>query len=151
VNNVFSVPARLQSLGVNALSISESLIGIVTQRLIRRVCLHCRTADDSPPDARPASLRSRLGDSPLYRAVGCPHCRQTGYFGRLPAYEILLVDTAVSQWIAAGAGRHTLKGVLSAENHVGMLDICARRLLEGDTTLEEFHRVFGVFDEMAVR
>jgi len=57
----------------------------------------------------------------------------------------------VSQWIAAGAGRHTLKGVLSAENHVGMLDICACRLLEGDTTLEEFHRVFGVFDEMAVR
>lgn len=151
VNNVFSVPARLQSLGVTALSISESLIGIVTQRLIRRLCVHCRTPDLSPAEARPTSLRSRLGDSPVYRAVGCPHCRETGYFGRLPAYEILLVDTAVSQWIAAGAGRHALKGVLSPENHVGMLDICARRLLEGETTLEEFHRVFGVFDEMAVR
>ncbi len=151
VNNVFSVPARLQSLGVSALSISESLIGIVTQRLIRRLCPHCRVLDESAPDERPASLRSRLGASPLYRAVGCAHCRETGYFGRLPAYEILLVDTAVSQWIAAGAGRHALKGILSAENHVGMLDICARRLLDGDTSLEEFHRVFGVFDEMSVK
>jgi hypothetical protein len=44
-----------------------------------------------------------------------------------------------------------LKGVLTPENHIAMLDICARRLLDGDTSLEEFHRVFGVFDEMTVR
>jgi general secretion pathway protein E len=151
VNNVFSVPARLQSLGVTPLSISESLIGVVTQRLIRRLCVHCRTLDESPESERPASLRSSLGGRPLYRPVGCPRCRDSGYFGRVPAYEILLVDTAVSQWIAAGAGRHALKGVLSPENHVGMLDICTRRLLDGDTSLDEFHRVFGVFDEMSVR
>ena len=150
VNNVFSVPARLQSLGVSALSISESLIGVVTQRLIRRLCLHCRVPDDSPIAERPLSLRGRLGNSPLYRAVGCQQCRDTGYFGRLPAYELLLIDTAVSQWIADGAGRHALKGVLNQENHVAMLDVCARRLLEGDSSLEEFKRVFGVFDEMTV-
>ena len=151
VNNVFSVPARLQSLGVTPLSISESLIGVVTQRLIRRLCVHCRTLDESPESERPASLRSSLGGRPLYRPVGCTRCRDSGYFGRVPAYEILLVDTAVSQWIAAGAGRHALKGVLTSENHVGMLDICTRRLLDGDTSLDEFHRVFGVFDEMSVR
>ena len=151
VNNVFSVPARLQSLGVSALSISESLIGVVTQRLIRKLCVHCRILDDAPESERPVSLQARLGHSPVYRAVGCTYCRDTGYFGRVPAYEILLVDTAVSQWIATGAGRHALKGVLTPENHIAMLDICARRLLDGDTSLEEFHRVFGVFDEMAVR
>ena len=151
VNNVFSVPARLQSLGVSALSISESLIGVVTQRLIRKLCINCRIPDDSPESDRPVSLQARLGHSPVYRAVGCTYCRDTGYFGRVPAYEILLVDTAVSQWIASGAGRHALKGVLTPENHIAMLDICARRLLDGDTSLEEFHRVFGVFDEMAVR
>jgi general secretion pathway protein E len=151
VNNVFSVPARLQSLGVTPLSISESLIGVVTQRLIRRLCVHCRTLDESQESERPASLRSSLGGRPLYRPVGCPRCRDSGYFGRVPAYEILLVDTAVSQWIAAGSGRHALKGILTPENHVGMLDICARRLLDGDTSLDEFHRVFGVFDEMSVR
>lgn len=151
VNNVFSVPARLQSLGITALSISESLIGVVTQRLIRRLCVHCRSLDETPEGKRPESLRDRLCGGPVYRATGCSHCRDTGYFGRVPAYEILLVDTPVSQWIAAGAGRHSLKGVLTSENHVGMLDICARRLLEGETSLEEFHRVFGVFDEMTVR
>jgi type II secretory ATPase GspE/PulE/Tfp pilus assembly ATPase PilB-like protein len=151
VNNVFSVPARLQSLGVTPLSISESLIGVVTQRLIRRLCVHCRTLDESQESERPASLRSSLGGRPLYRPVGCPRCRDSGYFGRVPAYEILLVDTAVSEWIAAGAGRHALKGVLTPENHVSMLDICTRRLLDGDTSLDEFHRVFGVFDEMSVR
>ena len=151
VNNVFSVPARLQSLGVNPLSISESLIGVVTQRLIRRLCQHCRTLDPSPAADRPMSLRGRLEGRPIYRAAGCPQCRDTGYFGRVPAYEILLVDTAVSRWIAAGSGRHALEGVLSADNHIGMLDICARRLLDGDTSMDEFHRVFGVFDEMSVR
>ena len=151
VNNVFSVPARLQSLGVSPLSISESLIGVVTQRLIRRLCLHCRVPDTRPESLRPASLQSRLHGHPIYQAVGCPHCRDSGYFGRVPAYELLLVDAAVSKWIAAGSGRHVLTGVLNADNHVGMLDICARRLLDGDTSLDEFHRVFGVFDEMAVR
>jgi type II secretory ATPase GspE/PulE/Tfp pilus assembly ATPase PilB-like protein len=149
VNNVFSVPARLQSLGVSQLSIAESLIGVVTQRLVRRLCLHCRVLDDAPDSARPASLRSRLGSRPIYRAVGCAQCRDTGYAGRLPAYEILLVDAAVSQWIAEGAGRHALAGVLSSDNHVGMLDTCARRLLDGDTSLEEFHRMFGMIDEMS--
>jgi type II secretory ATPase GspE/PulE/Tfp pilus assembly ATPase PilB-like protein len=151
VNNVFSVPARLQSLGVSPLSISESLIGVVTQRLIRKLCVHCRLVDDSPASERPVALRDRLGASPVYRAVGCAHCRDTGYFGRVPAYEILLVDAAVSQWIASGSGRHALKGVLTPENHVAMLDICARRLRDGDTSLDEFHRVFGVFDAMSVR
>ncbi len=149
VNNVFSVPARLRSLGVSQLSISEALIGVVNQRLVRRLCTHCRTLDDAPESERPASLRGRLLNRPIYRAVGCSHCRDTGYSGRLPAYEILLVDADVSRWIAQGAGRHALEGILTPHNHVGMLDTCARRLIDGDTSLEEFHRMFGIIDEMA--
>jgi type II secretory ATPase GspE/PulE/Tfp pilus assembly ATPase PilB-like protein len=150
VNNVFSVPARLQSLGVTTLSIAEALIGVVTQRLVRRLCHECRVRDDRADAERPQSLRGRLGQRGIFRAVGCPACGDTGYRGRLPVYEILLVNAAVSAWIAAGAGRHALKGVLSDANHVGMLDVCARRLLDGETSIEEFHRVFGVFDEMVV-
>lgn len=141
-NNVFSVPLRLQSLGVSALSISEALIGVVTQRLIRRLCLACRTVDDAPEEARPKALRKQLYGQLLYKAVGCPECRYTGYHGRVPVYEILRVDSAVSQWIAEGSGRHALQGVLNADNHVDMLDLCVRRLLKGETSIEEFHRVF---------
>jgi general secretion pathway protein E len=150
VNNVFSVPARLQSLGVSTLSIAEALIGVVTQRLVRRLCHVCRVPDERADGDRPLSLRARLGQRPIFRAVGCPACADTGYRGRLPVYEILLVDAAVSTWIAAGAGRHALKGVLSAGNHIAMLDVCARRVLDAETSIEEFHRVFGVFDEMTV-
>jgi type II secretory ATPase GspE/PulE/Tfp pilus assembly ATPase PilB-like protein len=106
--------------------------------------------DERADGERPLSLRARLGQRPIFRAVGCPACADTGYRGRLPVYEILLVDAAVSTWIAAGAGRHALKGVLSAGNHIAMLDVCARRVLDGETSIEEFHRVFGVFDEMSV-
>lgn len=147
-NNVFSVPLRLLSLGVSRLSVAEALIGVVTQRLVRRLCPRCRVIDETPASERPASLRTRLGQGPLYRAAGCGECRDTGYHGRVPVYEILLADAAVSRWIAEGAGRHALKGVLASSNHVAMLDVCARRLLEGETSIEEFHRVFGVFDEM---
>lgn len=150
VNNVFGVPSRLMSMGIGALNIAESLLGVVTQRLVRRLCLHCRIPEATPRQPRPSALQSRLADARLYQAVGCPACGGTGYHGRLPVYEILLVDSAVSQWIAAGAGRHTLQGVLQGSNHVAMLDVCAWRLLHGETSLEEFHRVFGVFDQMDV-
>jgi general secretion pathway protein E len=80
--------------------------------------------------------------------VGCGHCRGSGYRGRLPAYELLLVDDEVSRWIALGAGRHALQaGVLHPGNHVSLLDVCVRRLLDGQTTLAEFRRVFGTIDE----
>jgi type II secretory ATPase GspE/PulE/Tfp pilus assembly ATPase PilB-like protein len=148
VNSVFSVPARLQSMGISLVSMAETLVGIVTQRLLRRVCQQCRELDDSAGAGYPSRLRERLGDRPVYRAVGCPDCRGSGYLGRLPVYEILMVDEDVSRWIALGAGRHAMAdGVLKPSNHVALLDTCVRRLLDGDTTLAEFQRVFGVIDE----
>lgn len=148
VNSVFSVPARLHSMGIPLVSMAETLVGVVTQRLLRRVCPHCRQLDDTNGALQPSRLRERLGDQPVYRAVGCPECRGSGYLGRLPVYEILMVDDDVSRWIALGAGRHAMQeGVLKPSNHVSLWDTCVRRLLDGDTTLAEFQRVFGVIDE----
>jgi general secretion pathway protein E len=148
VNSAFGVPARLHSMGIPMLNIAESLVGITTQRLLRRVCPHCRELDDSAPSSHPAPLREHLAGRPIYRAVGCSVCRGSGYLGRLPAYEILLVDEDVSRWIALGAGRHALQdGVLKPDNHVSLIDVCTRRLLDGHTTLAEFERVFGVIDQ----
>ena len=149
VNNVFGVPSRLESLGVARGSFSEALVGVVTQRLVRRLCSACREEDAALPENASTALRQRIGEATLYRAVGCAECNGTGYRGRLPAYEILCNDAAVSRWVASGGGRHALEGVLHAGNHVTMLDVCARRLRDGETSFEEYRRVFGVFDEMA--
>jgi type II secretory ATPase GspE/PulE/Tfp pilus assembly ATPase PilB-like protein len=129
-------------------NMAESLIGVATQRLLRRVCWHCRAPDETSPSDHPVALRQRLAGRPLYRLVGCAACRGSGYFGRLPADEILLVDEDVSSWIALGTGRHALNDqILKPDNHVSLLHVCARRLLEGHTTLAEFERVFGVIDQ----
>ncbi len=151
VNNALSVPRHLASLGVPLQRVADTLLGVVTQRLVRKLCLDCRAPDPATDADLPASLKGCLDGAALYRPVGCPECRGTGYLGRLPVYELLLLDKAVSEWIAIGADRYALSGVLNARNHVGILDVFVRRLREGLVSLDEFQRSFGVFDELTTR
>jgi type II secretory ATPase GspE/PulE/Tfp pilus assembly ATPase PilB-like protein len=143
VNSALSVPSRLVSLGVNHRLVSEALIGVVNQRLVRLLCPCCKVVDDAPSDTIPRALRARLADKLLYRAIGCDQCRMTGYNGRVPAYEILLIDAAVARWIDEGASRHTAASVLHADNYVDMMEVCARRIADGQSSVEEFLRVYG--------
>ncbi|MBY0241842.1 MAG: Flp pilus assembly complex ATPase component TadA [Burkholderiaceae bacterium] len=148
VNNVLSVPRRLASLGVPLQSVADTLTGIVTQRLVRKLCDCCRQPDPVADADLPAALRGRLDGARLYRPVGCAECDDTGYRGRLPVYEMLLLDLRVADWIAAGAHRGSAASVLNKDNHVRMLDVFIRRLLDGTTSLAEFGRAFGVFDDL---
>jgi len=152
VNTAFSVPLRLQSLGVSPLALSEALIGVVTQRLMRRLCPHCKVVDPEGDAALASLLKPWIGaETPrLYRAMGCEHCAETGYRGRVPVYEILRVDEGLSRWIAAGGGRHGTEGLLCADNHVSMQDLALRRLASGETSREEYARVFGAAPDAAV-
>lgn len=149
VNNAFSVPRRLASLGVAMQSVADTLLGVVTQRLVRKLCRDCRAPAPCHADALPAVLRGRLDGALLYGPAGCMACRGSGYLGRLPVYEVLKLDRALAAWIVNGADRYALDGVLSEHNHVAMLDVFVRRLCDGDLSLEEFHRSFGAFDELA--
>lgn len=145
VNSVFGVVGRLHALGVPCATTAETLVGSINQRLVRRVCPHCCERAEVPADL-PGALAERLQGVDYVKGRGCPACGHTGYHGRLPVYEMLIADEAVSRWIEEGGARRELASVLHAGNHVPMWETCASRIIDGQTTLEEFQRIFGLHD-----
>lgn len=142
-NNVFDVLGRFMHMGVDPYSFSAALNGIVAQRLLRMNCEHC--SGEAKPD--PALLdgleleRGELSGWNLRAGRGCGHCRGTGYKGRKAVAEVLILDDAMREMIAAKAPPTRLK---EAARLAGMrplrqtaLEIVAR----GETTLEEVGRV----------
>jgi type II secretory ATPase GspE/PulE/Tfp pilus assembly ATPase PilB-like protein len=139
---------RLLDTGVTPEVMAGNMIGIVAQRLIRRLCKHCR----QPYTATSAECRL-LGvktDRPptVYRAVGCDHCDYQGYRGRLAIMEILKMDVDMDELIARRATARELQLAAVAKGFRTLADDGARRVIEGTTTLDELMRVVDLTDRM---
>lgn len=139
-NSVFSVVNRLEALGIRPNILAESLIGVVNQRLARKLCLYCR---------EPETLDTGETEPIVYRAVGCPRCRGTGYHGRVLVYELLTVNTAIADWISQGAPRRVAESIANQSGqYVAMHEVAQHRLLSGETSHAELQRLFG--NQMAI-
>jgi len=141
-NDVLSTVDRLLDIGVEPYLISSALNGIISQRLVRRVCPSCAEAyTPSPEELADLGLPARSGQK-LYRGKGCPACFGTGYHGRIAVFEILALSHAVRLAINRGAGREELEQIIRREGHFVTLAENARRLaLDGTTTTEEARRI----------
>lgn len=106
---------RLRELGVPMDSIAAVLTGVLAQRLIPRLCPHCKTPDSYP--ATFETLRLHAGASP-YRSVGCPSCEHTGYAGRVLVYEVLAVNTAMRDAIARGDSPMALASSIAPQDRM---------------------------------
>lgn len=141
-NTAFGVPGRLGALGVGSQAIADNLIGVISQRLARRICPHC-IEQETRPRFSGVEVAQRFGVERSYVGKGCAACRGTGYFGRLPIYELLVRDRQVAHWIEAGARRSEISSVLGPGNHVPMREVASMRLSAGETSVEECLRLFG--------
>jgi general secretion pathway protein E len=139
-NSAVGAITRLRDMGVEPFLLSSSLIGVLAQRLVRRLCAHCK----KPYTATPANcqvLGVDAGQPPtLYAPNGCDACNRSGYRGRSGLFELVLVDGALQTMIHEGNSEQSL------EEHARTLtpslrDDGRRRVLAGDTTLEELLRV----------
>lgn len=140
VTSTAGVPNRLISMGLNAMSLAENLRCVISQRLVRRLCRHCHQRRPlSETDQRWLGVSSADGGL----RVGCPHCRGTGYLGRLPVYEILRVTPAVRQCIQSGGSADDLRLVLEAGDFVSMLGCAAQHVVRAHTDVDEVERVLG--------
>lgn len=141
VGGIFGVVPRLKLLGVDTETIAENLITVINQRLVRRICPHCRTG-------RKASDEEHrwLGgvDVPqVYYGAGCTHCRDTGFFGRLPVYELLLINREVADAIASDVSRRELRELAEAAGLRPIVTLARQRVLAGETTMDEILRTVG--------
>ena len=140
-NSALGAVVRLINMGVEPYLITASVIGVLAQRLVRRLCGDCRQAL-APEQAQAAadSLGVELGaGQTLYRAVGCPACRGTGYRGRLALHELLIMSEDIKKKVLTkGAALAQDDGVYAAGN---LLQDGATKVLQGMTTAEEVLRV----------
>jgi len=137
-NDAVGAVIRLRDLGVEPFLLASTLRLVVAQRLVRRLCPDCRV--EETVDVSVAGIGGLgVGDT-VWRPHGCPHCKHTGYVGRIGVYEALRVDDSVRRLIAAQASEDTLAA--AAFGAGGTLAEKARALvLAGLTSVEEAVRI----------
>lgn len=143
-NDAPSAVMRLLELGVPYYLLESTLIGIMAQRLTRTLCTHCKSPDGEMLDDVWTSL-SEGWDIPkpqvIYRPVGCPECRQTGYRGRTGLYELLTITQTFSKMIKAETDIHQLKQQSISDGMKPLRLAGALKIIEGVTTAEEVLKV----------
>ena len=139
-NTAIGALTRLQDMGVEPFLLSSSLLGVIAQRLVRVLCPECKEAYQ-PDDAECAQLGIELGSKQsIFHAKGCKECNFSGYRGRTGIYEVVVVDEQVRRMIHAGKGEQDITDYVRQQSP-GIREDGSRKVLEGQTTLEEVLRV----------
>lgn len=140
-NSAIGVIPRLRDLGVRPFLIADSLIGIVSQRLVRRICNNCKE-EYMPSEWEKAYLKDPSIEK-LYRGRGCDVCNGSGYFGRTLVYELLSVDKEISQLIDQEVELQVISEKARASGFVDIFGVTAAKVKQGITSAEETVRVMG--------
>ncbi|MBE9561510.1 MAG: type II/IV secretion system protein, partial [Proteobacteria bacterium] len=132
---------RLQDMGIDSYLISSSIISVMAQRLVRKICVHC--ADFEEITDEEADL---LGIDPMQfpqirRGAGCDRCANTGYRGRLGLYELLVISDGIRHVIGAGGDASAIRNQGVKEGLRTLRKDALEKLLQGITTPEEIVRV----------
>ena len=142
-NSAASSITRLRDMGLEDYLITAVLRGVLAQRLVRRLCPECRVTTPADPElVRRFDLERRCGGGPitLWRPVGCPHCRETGYRGRQAIAEFLLPDERIERLIFSRADQSDIEQAAVEAGMVTMFEAGVAAALAGTTTLEEVVR-----------
>lgn len=145
-NSALGALPRLADIGVPAHVLAGNIIGIIAQRLVRRLCEYCRRS--TAPDDHELHLLGGNGSAPvlLNRPVGCERCAYRGYRGRLAIMELLRVDDQIDDLIAARGSLRQIRELASRRGFRSLADDGLRRVREGVTTLAELARVVDLSD-----
>jgi len=147
-NSALGAIPRLLDIGILPDILAGNIIGVIAQRLVRRLCKHCRQPYEA--GAAECKIVAARPDRPptLYRAVGCDHCDYQGYLGRMAIMEILKLDAELDELIAQRATARELLKEAAAKGFRTLADDGIRRVLDGSTSLDELVRVVDLTDRM---
>ena len=146
-NSAAGAIARLTETGVSSGVMAGNIIGIIGQRLVRRLCAQCREPrEPAPLQRRILGLGAGSEAPPTYRARGCDHCEHQGYRGRLSLLEILRFDAEIDELVSRGATTRDISRTAYAKGFRPLAEDGIRRVLEGLTSLDEVSRVVDLTD-----
>ena len=145
-----SAVTRLTDIGVEPFVIASATLGVVAQRLVRRLCGACRR-QYTPNSETLRALNISEADAaniPFYRPVGCDACHQTGYKGRIGIYEVMKISDRIRRMIAQRAGEDAIREVAQSTGMLTLGDDALAKVKAGVTTAEELLRVVTEVREM---
>lgn len=133
---------RLMEMGIEPFLISTSVIGVIAQRLVRRICTVCKEA--YRPDTMVVRYLGLPEEAELYRGVGCETCGFTGYRGRVGVYEVLSINDKVRHLVAEGSDTQVIREEAITNGMKTLKDYCISLLQEGLTTVDEVLRTVAI-------
>ncbi|WP_136527006.1 GspE/PulE family protein [Geomonas ferrireducens] len=140
-NDATSSVTRLLDLGVPSFLISSTVVGIIAQRLLRKICPACKK--ERHLSAEEAEYLGLKRTPAVWAGEGCPECRGTGYKGRTGIFEVLDVNESIKAVIAERMDLGELQGAARRDGLVTLRELAVRKMLEGITTYEEVIAVTG--------
>jgi len=140
-NSAVESVSRMKDMGIEPFLLSSSLVGVVAQRLVRKVCRDC--SEVQTPNERERIIFADRGMEikEIRRGRGCPSCNNTGYRGRLAIHEVLAVDEFVKDVILTGKSMSLLRNHMKETGYYSLLEDGLLKVQEGLTTTEEVLRV----------
>jgi type IV pilus assembly protein PilB len=141
-NDAPSTFVRLVEMGIEPLLISTSLVGIVAQRLVRRICARCK--EPFPADQTTSGFLGLKEGAVVYRGVGCEVCNHSGYKGRVGVYEVLVANEEIRHLVARGAGTERIREQAIGHGMRTLKEYASLLLAEGVTTVDEVLRTVAV-------
>ncbi len=139
-NSAIGAMTRLRDMGVESFLLASSVKGVVAQRLVRRLCVHCKSAREADNHIK-SLIGFPLSDRPIhYQAVGCEQCRHTGYQGRTGIYEVIEIDNKLRQLIHENIGEAAIKDYVQSK-HKSLAQDGWQQVIQGNTSVAEILRV----------
>jgi len=139
-NDAPSSVTRLINIGVEPFLIGAALNAVLAQRLVRRICEHCKSADPLNDEMREFLITQGLDGKQVIRGGGCERCRQTGYSGRLGIYELLLLDDVTRDAVARSPSVTEFRRMCVERGMVTLRQDGLAKVVRGMTTIEEVLR-----------
>jgi general secretion pathway protein E len=134
---------RLVNMGIEPFLVTSSTIAILAQRLVRRLCAHCKA--ETVADAESLRELGPKGEDmrgrAIQKAVGCEKCQGRGYFGRTGIFELLVMTPAVQELTLGGADSNVIKREARRAGMRSLRDDGTQKVIDGITTIEEVLRV----------
>jgi general secretion pathway protein E len=140
-NSSIGAVTRLRDMGTEPFLLASSLVGVLAQRLVRVLCVHCKTP--LPPGSTTAAFFGPVFDGTeanVQQTAGCPACHGIGFRGRTAIYELAAFDERMRELVHDGAAEHELARTAFAHTET-LLDSGRRKVAMGVTTIEEVTRV----------
>ena len=146
------VITRLRKLGISDYDIASSLATSISQRLVRRLCSHCKREREFSQEERDiiGNIGNKYGvgfdlNRVAYEAVGCEHCNNTGYYERIGVFEVLDVTDEIKEAIMTGKSSLEIRRAALNQNYKPLVVDGIKKVISGETTLEELNKKILIY------